>query len=71
MGSDAAARLLDCLASRLETLLGHLEDRDCSASLDVIGELAHELKGSAGTLRVHWILGGRRPVRASDRAWGR
>ena len=71
MGSDAAARLLDCLASRLETLLGHLEDRDCSASLDVIGELAHELKGSAGTLGFTGLLGGRRPVRASDRAWGR
>ena len=50
MGSDAVERLLDCLASRIETLLRHLEDHDRSASLDVIGELAHELKGSAGAL---------------------
>jgi signal transduction histidine kinase/DNA-binding NarL/FixJ family response regulator len=50
MGSVAVARLLDCLTSRIETLLGHLEDHDRSASLDVIGELAHELKGSAGAL---------------------
>lgn len=50
MGSDAVERLLDCLASRIEMLLRHLEDRDRSASLDVIGELAHELKGSAGAL---------------------
>jgi signal transduction histidine kinase/CheY-like chemotaxis protein len=50
MGSDAVTRLLDCLASRIETLLRHLDDRDRSASLDVIGEFAHELKGSAGAL---------------------
>ena len=50
MGSDAVARLLDCLASRIETLLRHLEDRDRLASLEVIRELAHELKGSAGAL---------------------
>jgi signal transduction histidine kinase/DNA-binding response OmpR family regulator len=50
MGSDAVVRLFDCLASRIETLLRHLEDLDHSASLDAVSELAHELKGSAGTL---------------------
>jgi HPt (histidine-containing phosphotransfer) domain-containing protein len=50
MGSDAVARLLDCLASRIETFLRHLEDSDRLASLEVIRELAHELRGSAGAL---------------------
>ena len=68
MGSVAVARLLDCLTSRIETLLGHLEDHDRSASLDVIGELAHELKGSAGALGFIGLLSRRRPVKASDRS---
>lgn len=50
MGSDAVARLFDCLASRIETLLRHLEDHGRSEPFDEIGELAHEVKGSAGAL---------------------
>jgi HPt (histidine-containing phosphotransfer) domain-containing protein len=50
MGTDAVERLLDCLALRIESLLRQLDDPYCTASSDAIGDLAHEVAGSAGTL---------------------
>lgn len=50
MSSDAVERLLDCLALRIEELLRTLAEADPFAASDALGELAHELAGSAGTL---------------------
>jgi CheY-like chemotaxis protein/nitrogen-specific signal transduction histidine kinase/HPt (histidine-containing phosphotransfer) domain-containing protein len=50
VGGDELQRLLDCLALRIESLLRQLEDPAQSAAPDDLAALAHELKGSAGTL---------------------
>jgi CheY-like chemotaxis protein/HPt (histidine-containing phosphotransfer) domain-containing protein/two-component sensor histidine kinase len=49
MGEEAVQHLLDCLALRIESLLRAL-DPAAFASPDELAALAHELKGSGGTL---------------------
>jgi signal transduction histidine kinase/DNA-binding NarL/FixJ family response regulator len=49
MGEEAVQNLLDCLALRIESLLRAL-DPAAFASPDELAALAHELKGSGGTL---------------------
>jgi CheY-like chemotaxis protein/HPt (histidine-containing phosphotransfer) domain-containing protein len=48
MGEEGVQHLLDCLALRIESLLRALEDP--AAAPDELAALAHELKGSGGTL---------------------
>jgi HPt (histidine-containing phosphotransfer) domain-containing protein len=48
MGEEAAERLLDCLALRIESLLRKLDEQ--AGSPDELATLAHELKGSGGSL---------------------
>jgi signal transduction histidine kinase/DNA-binding NarL/FixJ family response regulator len=50
MGDEAVDRLLDGLALRIESLLRTIEDPTAVAASDRLTELAHELKGSGGTL---------------------
>lgn len=50
MGEEGVQRLLDCLALRIESLLRVLEAPSAFASSDELAALAHELKGSGGTL---------------------
>jgi CheY-like chemotaxis protein len=50
MGEEGVQRLLDCLALRIESLLRALEAPSAFASPDELAALAHELKGSGGTL---------------------
>jgi signal transduction histidine kinase/CheY-like chemotaxis protein/HPt (histidine-containing phosphotransfer) domain-containing protein len=50
MGEEGVQRLLDCLALRIESLLRALEAPSAFASPDALAALAHELKGSGGTL---------------------
>lgn len=50
MGEEGVQHLLDCLALRIESLLRALEDPAAFASPDELAALAHELKGSGGTL---------------------
>ncbi len=50
IGEEGVQHLLDCLALRIESLLRALEDPAAFASPDELAALAHELKGSSGTL---------------------
>jgi CheY-like chemotaxis protein/HPt (histidine-containing phosphotransfer) domain-containing protein len=50
MGDEAVDRLLDGLALRIESLLRTIEDPTVVVASDRLAELAHELKGSGGTL---------------------
>ena len=50
MGEEGVQRLLDCLTLRIESLLRVLEAPSAFASSDELAALAHELKGSGGTL---------------------
>lgn len=50
MGSDALHGLLDCLALRIEALLGTLDGPTPFADLETLVDLAHEVVGGAGTL---------------------
>jgi signal transduction histidine kinase/FixJ family two-component response regulator len=50
MGSGDLEWLLECLALRLEALLGALDQADPFAASNALSELVHELTGSAGTL---------------------
>jgi signal transduction histidine kinase/DNA-binding response OmpR family regulator len=50
MGADAVERMMDGLALRIEALLRKVEDPAAGGSMDELGDLAHELAGSGGTL---------------------
>lgn len=50
IGEEGVQHLFDCLALRIESLLRALEDPAAFASPDELAALAHELKGSSGTL---------------------
>jgi signal transduction histidine kinase/CheY-like chemotaxis protein/HPt (histidine-containing phosphotransfer) domain-containing protein len=50
MGADAVERMMDGLALRIEALLRKVEDPAAGGSMDQLGDLAHELAGSGGTL---------------------
>jgi len=50
MSSDAVRWLLECLTLRIEALVTKLGDDDPFAMSGGLGELAHEMAGSAGTL---------------------